>query len=218
MLRVQPEGPYHLLGWSLGGQIAHAVAVRLRARGATVAVLAMLDSVVVPATAEPPPVPRMRDLLTHLLGDEPENADAAPDVTAAEAAAELARAGASFGTGLSADQLERLHRGYAAGVALSHGYRPGVYDGDLLYFSATRGITELLGAYVWRPYVTGELVEHPVAATHAQLTNSEVVAVIGPLLAEHLERTDAAGSARTTVLDRLPTRPRDAATSATRRV
>nr|WP_280271753.1 amino acid adenylation domain-containing protein [Nocardia wallacei] len=217
MLGVQPEGTYHLLGWSLGGQIAHAVAVRLRARGATVAVLAMLDSVVVPATAAPPPVPRMRDLLTHLLGDEPEDADAAPDVTAAEAAAELARAGASFGTGLSAEQLERLHRGYAAGVALSHGYRPGVYDGDLLYFSATRGITELLGAYVWRPYVTGELVEHPVAATHAQLTNSEVVAVIGPLLAEHLERTDAAGSARTTVLDRLPTRPRDAATSATRR-
>lgn len=215
MLSVQPDGPYHLLGWSLGGQIAHAVAVRLRARGAAVAVLAMLDSVVVPAAAAPPPVPRMRDLLTHLLGDEPEDADAAPDVTAAEAAAELARAGASFGTGLSADQLERLHRGYAAGVALSHGYRPGVYDGDLLYFSATRGITELLGAYVWRPYVTGELVEHPVAATHAQLTNSDVVAVIGPLLADHLERT--ADTARTTVLDRLPTHPRDAATSSPRR-
>ncbi|WP_280373894.1 amino acid adenylation domain-containing protein [Nocardia wallacei] len=213
MLSVQPEGPYHLLGWSLGGQIAHAVAVRLRARGAAVAVLAMLDSVVVPASADPPPVPRMRDLLTHLLGDEPEDADAAPDVTAAEAAAELARAGASFGTGLSADQLERLHRGYAAGVALSHGYRPGVYDGDLLYFSATRGITELLGAYVWRPYVTGELVEHPVAATHAQLTNSEVVAVIGPLLADHLERTAATESALPTVFDRLPARPRDAAAS-----
>ncbi|MFI9509469.1 amino acid adenylation domain-containing protein [Nocardia sp. NPDC052566] len=188
MLRVQPDGPYHLLGWSLGGQIAHAVAVRLRARGHAVAVLAMLDSVVIPDGADPPPVPRMRDLLTHLLGDEPEDADALDDLTATEAAAELARAGASLGTGLTAGQLERLHRGYVDGVSLSHGYRPGVFDGDLLYFSATRGMTELLDARIWRPYVTGALIEHPVAATHAQLTNSDVVAVIGPILADHLTR------------------------------
>ncbi|MFC4376126.1 amino acid adenylation domain-containing protein [Nocardia halotolerans] len=187
MLGVQPDGPYHLLGWSLGGQIAHAVAVRLQARGATVGAVVMLDSVVVPADLAPPRPPRMRDLLTHLLGDEPDDADAIPDVTAAEAAAELATAGAAYGVGLSADQLTRLHRGYVAGVALSHGYRPGVYDGDLLYFSANRGITEYLGADMWRPYVTGRLIEHPVAATHAQLTNTDVLADIGPVLARHLD-------------------------------
>ncbi|MFI6871593.1 amino acid adenylation domain-containing protein [Nocardia sp. NPDC050406] len=194
MLGIQPQGPYHLLGWSLGGQIAHAIAVRLRARGAAVAVLAMLDSVVIPPEADPPPVPRMRDLLTHLLGDEPDDADSAPEVTAEQAAAELARAGASFGTGLSATQLERLHRGYVTGVALSHGYRPEVFDGDLLYFSATRGITEMFGADLWRPYVTGSLIEHPVPATHAQMTNSDVVAVLGPLLATHLRRSAAPDS------------------------
>ncbi|MBF6175319.1 AMP-binding protein [Nocardia blacklockiae] len=186
VLRLQPDGPYNLLGWSLGGQIAHALAVRLRARGARVAVLAMLDSVVVPAGTEPPKPPRMRDLLTHLLGDEPDDADSAPEVTAAEAAAELAGATTSFGAGLSAGQLERLHRGYVAGVALSHGYRPRRYDGDLLYFSATRGVTAWLGAEMWRPYVTGDLIEHRIEATHAQLTNSAVVATIGPILARHL--------------------------------
>ncbi|WP_239003457.1 amino acid adenylation domain-containing protein [Nocardia panacis] len=186
MIRVQPAGPYHLLGWSLGGQIAHAVAVRLRALGHEVALLAMLDSIVVPEGAEPPPSPRMRDLLTHLLGDEPEDADELPDLTADQAAAELVSAGASFGSGLTADQLTRLHRGYVDGVDLSYGYRPGVFDGDLLYFSATRGVTELFDARIWQPYVTGALIQHEVAATHAQLTNSEVVAVIGPLLAEHL--------------------------------
>ncbi|MCM6775667.1 amino acid adenylation domain-containing protein [Nocardia sp. CDC159] len=185
---VQPQGPYHLLGWSLGGQIAHALAVRLRADGEEVAVLAMLDSVVVPPGTEPPTPPRMRDLLTHLLGDEPDDADDAPDLTAAEAAAELARAPGSFGTGLTASRLERLHRGYVAGVALAHGYRPRVFDGDLLYFSATRGVTAALDARMWRPYVTGELIEHPVDATHAQLTNSAVVAVIGPILARRLKR------------------------------
>ncbi|MEV6276243.1 amino acid adenylation domain-containing protein [Nocardia sp. NPDC051832] len=190
ILRVQPAGPYHLLGWSLGGQIAHAIAVRLRARGARVGTLALLDSVIFPDTMPPPPTPRMRDLLTHLLGEEPEDGDALPDLTAEQAATELATAAPSFGTGLTADQLTRLHRGYADGVRLSHGYRPGVFDGDLLYFSATRGMTELLDAEMWRPYVTGALVEHPVDTTHAQLVNADVVAVIGPLLAAHLERED----------------------------
>ncbi|MEV6769246.1 amino acid adenylation domain-containing protein [Nocardia sp. NPDC051030] len=190
ILRVQPDGPYHLLGWSLGGQIAHAIAVRLAARGARVATLAMLDSVVFPDDMPPPPLPRMRDLLTHLLGDEPEDADALPDVTAEEAAIELASAEASFGTGLTAEQLTRLHRGYADGVRLSHGCRPGVFDGDLLYFSATRGVTESVGAQMWRPYITGELIEHPVEATHAQFCNADVVPILGPLLAAHLDAGD----------------------------
>ncbi|NUS45681.1 MAG: AMP-binding protein, partial [Mycobacteriaceae bacterium] len=189
ILRIQPTGPCHLLGWSLGGQIAHAVAIRLRARGA-VATLAMLDSVVVPDGVAAPPPPRMRDLLTHLLGDEPDDADALPDVSADEAAAELARAGASFGTGLTAEQLTRLHRGYADGVRLAHGYRPGVFPGDLLYFSATRGVTASLDARMWRPFVAGALAEHPVEATHAQLCNADVVRVIGPLLDTHLTRAD----------------------------
>ncbi|MEC3917747.1 amino acid adenylation domain-containing protein [Nocardia sp. CDC160] len=187
IVRVQPEGPYHLLGWSLGGQIAHAIAVRLRARGAEVATLAMLDSIVFPDDMPPPPVPRMRDLLTHLLGDEPEDGDELPEVTAEQAAAELATSGASFGSGLTAEQLTRLHRGYVDGVQLSARYRPAVFDGDLLYFSATRGMTESIDSSIWRPYVTGTLTEHPVAATHAQLTNADVVAIIGPILAAHLE-------------------------------
>ncbi|WP_231387124.1 non-ribosomal peptide synthetase [Nocardia sp. BMG111209] len=190
ILRVQPHGPYNLLGWSLGGQIAHAVAVRLRQRGLPVRVLAMLDSVVFPDDMPPPPVPRMRDLLTHLLGDEPEDADELADLTAEEAAEVLAT-GASLGSGLTADQLTRLHRGYVDGIRLSHGYRPGMFDGDLLYFSATRGQTELFDSGLWRPYVTGRLIEHPVDATHAQLTNSDVVTVIGPLLAAHLEADGA---------------------------
>ncbi|KLC02759.1 hypothetical protein XP4B_21035 [Xanthomonas perforans] len=41
---VQPRGPYRLLGWSLGGLIAHAITAELHALGEEVEVLAMLDS------------------------------------------------------------------------------------------------------------------------------------------------------------------------------
>ncbi|WP_353507209.1 amino acid adenylation domain-containing protein [Gordonia sp. ABSL1-1] len=42
--RVQPTGPYHLLGWSVGGVIAHAMAVQLEAAGEEVALLAIMDA------------------------------------------------------------------------------------------------------------------------------------------------------------------------------
>jgi amino acid adenylation domain-containing protein len=44
LLRVQPEGPYHLCGYSLGGLIAYEMACQLRARGCDVARLVLLDS------------------------------------------------------------------------------------------------------------------------------------------------------------------------------
>jgi thioesterase domain-containing protein len=40
---VQPEGPYHLAGWSFGALVAHAVATRLQQEGAEVALLVSID-------------------------------------------------------------------------------------------------------------------------------------------------------------------------------
>ncbi|MEE2035312.1 amino acid adenylation domain-containing protein, partial [Rhodococcus chondri] len=79
--RIQPHGPYRLLGWSLGGVIAHAMAVQLQAVGESVETLAMLDSFVgtelsEAAASEQAGIP-MSDLLAGLGvdGDGPEPAD-----------------------------------------------------------------------------------------------------------------------------------------------
>ena len=42
--RHQPDGPYHLVGWSTGGLVALAVAEQLREAQAEVGVVAMLDT------------------------------------------------------------------------------------------------------------------------------------------------------------------------------
>lgn len=44
LLEQQPHGPYYLLGYSLGGTLAHGIAARLKARGETVAFLGLLDT------------------------------------------------------------------------------------------------------------------------------------------------------------------------------
>ena len=41
---VQPEGPYRLAGWSLGGMIAYEIARQLRSEGSAVNLLALIDS------------------------------------------------------------------------------------------------------------------------------------------------------------------------------
>ena len=44
LLEQQPHGPYYLLGYSLGGTLAHGIAARLRTRGESVAFLGLLDT------------------------------------------------------------------------------------------------------------------------------------------------------------------------------
>jgi thioesterase domain-containing protein len=57
---VQPDGPYHLGGWSLGGLVAYEMARQLTAQGQLVATLAVLDA---HAPSPPPePTPALRRL------------------------------------------------------------------------------------------------------------------------------------------------------------
>jgi len=44
VVQSQPDGPYHLMGWSYGGHIAFAVARELESRGFEVAAVTILDS------------------------------------------------------------------------------------------------------------------------------------------------------------------------------
>src|SRR6478672_5993336 len=50
---VQPTGPYHLLGWSFGGLVAHAMATHLQDHGETVVLLALLDCYPVAGQSHP---------------------------------------------------------------------------------------------------------------------------------------------------------------------
>jgi pimeloyl-ACP methyl ester carboxylesterase/aryl carrier-like protein len=59
--RIQPEGPYYLVGWSLGGTLAAMIAAFLEADAQTVAFLGLVD-LFIPGTEQPEPDDWRRDL------------------------------------------------------------------------------------------------------------------------------------------------------------
>ncbi|MEU0542643.1 amino acid adenylation domain-containing protein [Nocardia sp. NPDC005978] len=198
---VQPQGPYHLLGWSLGGLIAYEMAAQLQAEGERVAVLALLDSRILagePEVADP----SAGELLAALLGD---SSLAAEHVSAARAAELLHEQQGPFGA-LDATQVERLYAGYLAGTSMAYRYEPGRYDGELVYFTATvqdtppvdRPAPPVPGTGPWRQIVGGEIHEHFLPCSHVDMGSPRALDRIGPILRRHLAESDGRTEVSTT--------------------
>ncbi|WP_280331286.1 non-ribosomal peptide synthetase [Nocardia wallacei] len=191
--RVQPEGPYHLLGWSLGGVLAHEIATMLQAAGARVAVLVMLDSRLDIDLGDFRAA--VREVLAEIgIGAEALVGDG--DIYDLSEPA-LATLHATLPPDLALFTPERLRRIYRSAVRSAEmivEHRPGVYRGRLDYFSARDRST---GADNWRDYVDGEIVDLPVDAVHEEMVAPEAMAQIGPQLRKRLAtRADgAAGNA-----------------------
>jgi aspartate racemase len=189
---VQPHGPYHLLGYSVGGQIAHAMAAQLRRDGDDVATLAMMDSRLMSATDAP--MPSVSRLVTEFaevdLSDEPTEEPTFDQV------AELLRRKGGFFAMLTADHLETLYRQYNNLVDDAVAHHPSNLDiSDLLYFSTAVESSEAdrngkpegsTGAADWTDYITGDIHEYMIPTTHEQMTGPPGLAVIGPILNRYL--------------------------------
>ncbi|MFL5997086.1 MAG: amino acid adenylation domain-containing protein, partial [Streptomyces sp.] len=149
----QPEGPYHLIGWSFGGAVAHAVAAALTEQGHQVALLALLDTAPGGHFADDPDLELgqvralLRDHAGELVGDGEEQL--------------LATA-----SRLLVNNVEMLKR-----------FRTPVYRGDVLFFNATRN-PEAPYTHQWEPYVTGTLTVHDIPSTHHEICAPQHAAAV----------------------------------------
>ncbi|MEU5691912.1 non-ribosomal peptide synthase/polyketide synthase [Actinosynnema sp. NPDC020468] len=170
---VQPHGPYHLLGFSLGGLVAHRIASLLQADGERVALLAMLD-------AYPPGGPERTDVadatrfLLHMAGLE------SSDVDDRDLVVELVHEQGSLG--LDRVALNAVLDNLLASADQVAGAELGVVDGELLLFTAAREEPEpAFTPARWDEYV-GRVRVVEVDATHDEMTDPGALAVIGPIL------------------------------------
>ncbi|MGI5349246.1 amino acid adenylation domain-containing protein [Streptomyces sp. CA-250714] len=160
---VQPRGPYRLLGWSLGGALAHAVATRLQEDGEDIGMLALLDSAPLDRTPrlDPDADPSVvRRLVTEAVGH-----DLVDDA-----------------------QLTAVTRMLAHYATLRATWSPAVHQGDAHYFRATETAPDdATDPEAWHSHLTGTLTLHDIPCTHSAMGQPEPMAAVGRVLGRLLE-------------------------------
>ncbi|QNT92070.1 CDA peptide synthetase I [Streptomyces griseofuscus] len=185
---VQPHGPYHLIGWSFGGMVAHAVAARLERLGEEVRLLGLLDAYPLPEGFEPRPITG-GDVLHGLLGEVPADvsvhcAEGAPDV---RELALLVRERAPGLGELDGPGAAAVVEATIANLDIRLRHVPDLpFTGDLLFFNATGTPAPLTAAEAWAPYVGGRIEEVDIDCRHAEMTEPEPLRAIGEILSGRL--------------------------------
>ncbi|WUC79116.1 amino acid adenylation domain-containing protein [Streptomyces sp. NBC_00536] len=191
---VQPEGPYHLLGWSMGALLAHEVAVQLQRQGQRVALLANLDQVPVSSAelgGEYVAADEQKVLLALLdfVGRDPGMFGEGP-LEHDEVMAVLRDEGSALAT-FDDEHILRIGEVNNNNWGLTVDYRPDVFEGDVLLFVSTQddehpddkaehSLARL------RPYVSGAVEVVEVDCEHRQLLQTGPVAEIGRALQDRL--------------------------------
>ncbi|MEV0522547.1 amino acid adenylation domain-containing protein [Streptomyces sp. NPDC050439] len=185
---VQPVGPYHLLGWSIGGTIAQAVAARLEELGEEVALLALLDA-----------YPGSGAAKSRFRGEEGQESEGYGVLRQGEGQEGGQAQGADVASlyrssGMSEQALANLETVVRnmSGFAPDHTPRPS--RGDLLLFVAAadrsedRPVTEAVAS--WRPYVQGDIESHEVPVGHYDMLKPEALSRITRVIARKLGTTE----------------------------
>jgi len=193
---VQPEGPYHLLGYSLGGWIAYALAQELTRQGSKVALLALLDT---RPTSDVPWALYGRVMAPYLasrLGFHfkqwlrgPKNGRLRYLKQRAKwLHVHTTRARAHLPIRSSSDR-EEMAVDYFDAVAAR--YRPAAYSGDVTLFAGTDA-KHFPHAAFWKHFVSGCVRVHRVAGDHRSMLDPLHVADFAVLVKQAVSEAESA--------------------------
>ncbi|WP_206795366.1 non-ribosomal peptide synthetase [Amycolatopsis sp. MtRt-6] len=181
---VQPHGPYHLVGWSFGGLLAHAVATELRASGEEVALLAVLDAYPVPEGAVTEP-PTPAETFAMLVGRPVEDARPMAALPALPELARALRAATPALATLDDEEIEAVVRVSLGNIEAMGRHVPDRFDGPMVVFMASDKPADVPAPEVWKPYAD-RVESHEVRADHWSMIGPAALAEVGAVLRERL--------------------------------
>jgi thioesterase domain-containing protein len=189
---VRPEGPYHLLGWSLGGLLSYEVAVQLRLAGDEVGLLANLDSFPRTGVEDDRDEQSMFAWLLEGIGHH-RSEYGERDLVVGDIMDALRRDNSPLAR-MGEDRMRRMIALMAHHQGLNTRYKPRSYDGTMQLFLAEQsgwgdaGKDEKEG--LWQPYFDGPLRLHRIDCNHDDILNPGPLSKIGPIVAAELDRLD----------------------------
>lgn len=172
---IRPEGPYRLLGWSLGGRIAHTVATQLQSEGHVVDLLALVDSY---------PEINETEFRTNIRSAFATLGLAEHTLPPLENIGELSDAALAALTSIlpqnlvvtEPDLVRNVYQNAMRTTQLVAGTTPNLFHGPVRFFRASNDTTHDAAGRTpmdWVPFVNGEITEYPIPATHDQMTDPE---------------------------------------------
>ncbi|WP_369184662.1 amino acid adenylation domain-containing protein [Streptomyces sp. Y1] len=192
--KVQPTGPYHLLGYSAGGVVAHVIASRLEREGEQVGLLAILDTYPGQKIAELGEQDILADLLRWVgfdrrrLGRKPLEFDQVVNL--------LRKLGSSMAS-LERHHIAAIGRVYANCRSLVNEYEPTRYGGDAVVIVASLDKVDISPTpATWSPYVAGRITPYYLDRNHNDLMKPGALAEMGRILEDELRAIDAAAEVR----------------------
>ncbi len=182
---VQSEGPYQLLGFSLGGHLAHEIAVRLQAAGHQVDLLGILDAYPEARSDSHFGTEEMWMALLDAAGYETFADDNGP--LNAESVREIYRRHADPMGNLTTDTIRSIVDGFEHITGLLRTREPGTFDGDMLFFRATGTVPNGVPTpETWRPYVQGRIDVHNIDSVHSAILRAPHARDVSEILTERL--------------------------------
>lgn len=203
---IQPNGPYRLLGWSLGGLVAHEVAAQLKDGGQSVEFLALLDAY--PSNMESSlgrmePAQEIEAILRflgfhHLAGE-----DIPADMAALTSL--LCKEYGIFSmpliqeiTRTDPQLIQRVSMVARNNLSLVRKHVPQRIEVDTMFFQAmVKNNANLVDLWqdspsAWQPYIGGRFEVYEVACDHHAMLDAPAASQIGRLVMQRLRALPSA--------------------------
>jgi amino acid adenylation domain-containing protein len=185
---IQPEGPYQLGGWSIGGAIAFEMAVQLKASGHTVSLLALIDSYA--------PIQKFKDSLlmddTILLADWVKNLSGLSNKALSISAETLRLLKAQDQLNYVLEQAKEvgllpkeigqkqgssLFRVFKANSQAIARYTPQPYLGRITFLCADESMKHNQDPSLgWAAVAAGSITTHNISGNHYSIIESKILA------------------------------------------
>jgi thioesterase domain-containing protein len=197
---IQPKGPYRLVGWSLGGTIAHEIACALEAKNEVVELLALLDT---------------RTSYEANEEGQPLSIDEAISKIAKDYGVEFSKLDYEENKHLelirdllvkqdlipSETPLEWVKRAFSqllAAPSLTKNHQTKIISSPILYFEASKEVGNRNRAhYDWQKHTRSAVISHSVDSLHNTMMRPESISIVTKVIENYLatlhlnEETDA---------------------------
>ncbi|MHA7653908.1 thioesterase domain-containing protein, partial [Mycobacterium sp. ML4] len=176
LVEFYPGGPYNILGWSFGGNVAHELAIELNRRGYVVRHLIILDAAA------------SHDDAMRIYGADQIDDDALILDTSPQRGRGLDGIVGEVARALPSGELRDLMvKNTETNIRYRAEHTVDVFDGDMTIFSAIGSAPQGAIPQSWRPYVTGDITDYPIDCKHHEMLTAEAVELFGWQLKAVLE-------------------------------